>query len=70
MVDKINAISRADTLIGNNPDKQYLWYISTDDEIVKNAEHIIKDIVDENLQETFKCIDVYSEFKDLLVIEP
>lgn len=65
MVEKINAIPRADTQIANN-DKTHLWYISTEDEIVKNAEHIIKQIVDENLQATAKCINVYDEFLFLL----
>lgn len=65
MVEKINAIPRADTQIANN-DKTHLWYISADDEIIKTAEHIIKNIVDENLQATAKCINVYDEFLFLL----
>jgi len=65
MVEKINAIPRADTQIANN-DKTHLWYISADDEIIKNAESIIKNIVDENLQATAKCINVYDEFLFLL----
>jgi hypothetical protein len=65
MVERINAIPRADTQI-NPSDKTHLWYISADDEIVKNAEHTIKTIVDENLQATAKCINVYDEFLFLL----
>lgn len=65
MVEKINAIPRADTQIQNS-DKTHLWYISADDEIIKNAETIIKNIVDENLQATAKCINVYDEFLFLL----
>jgi hypothetical protein len=65
MVERINAIPRADTQI-NPSDKTHLWYISADDEIVKNAEHSIKTIVDENLQATAKCINVYDEFLFLL----
>ena len=65
MVEKINAIPRADTQIANN-DKTHLWYISADDEIVKNAESIIKSIVDENLQATSKCVEVYKDFLFLL----
>lgn len=48
MIDRINQIPRADTQI-NPSDKTHLWYISADDEIVKNAEHTIKTIIDENL---------------------
>lgn len=65
MVEKINQIPRADTQIANN-DKTHLWYISADDEIVKNAEATIKTIVDENLQATAKCINIYDEFLFLL----
>jgi len=65
MVEKINAIPRADTQIANN-DKTHLWYISADDEIINNAESTIKSIVDENLQATAKCINVYDEFLFLL----
>lgn len=65
MVERINAIPRADTQI-NPSDKTHLWYISADDEIVKNAEYTIKTIVDENLQATAKCINVYDEFLFLL----
>jgi hypothetical protein len=43
-----------------------LWYISSADEIILKAELIIKNIVDENLQATAKCINVYDEFLFLL----
>ncbi len=36
MVEKINAIPRADTQIANT-DKAHLWYILVDDEIIRNA---------------------------------
>lgn len=65
MIDRINQIPRADTQI-NPSDKTHLWYISADDEIVKNAEQTIKTIVDENLQATAKCVNVYDEFLFLL----
>lgn len=65
IVEKINGIPRADTQIANN-DKTHLWPISADDEIVKSAENVIKHIVDENLQATAKCINVYDEFLFLL----
>jgi hypothetical protein len=65
MVEKINQIPRADTQIANN-DKAHLWYISTEDDIVKKAEETIKAIVDQNLHATAKCINVYDEFLFLL----
>jgi hypothetical protein len=65
MIDKITQIPRADTQI-NPSDKTHLWYISPDDEMIKNAEHTIKQIIDENLQATAKCVNVYDEFLFLL----
>ena len=65
MVEKINNIPRADNQI-SNADKTHLWYISSADEIIIKAELIIKNIVDENLQATAKCINVYDEFLFLL----
>lgn len=65
MVEKINQIPRADTQIANN-DKAHLWYISIEDDIVRKAEDAIKAIVDQNLQATAKCINIYDEFLFLL----
>lgn len=65
MVEKINAIPRADTMI-SNAEKSQLWFIQLDDEIIKNAEAEVKQIVDENLQATAKCINIYDEFLFLL----
>lgn len=51
MVEKINAIPRADTMI-SNAEKSQLWFIQLEDEIIKNAEAEVRQIVDENLQAT------------------
>lgn len=48
MVEKINAIPRADTMI-SNAEKSQLWLISLKDEIIENAEAEVRQIVDENL---------------------
>jgi hypothetical protein len=48
MVDKINAIPRADTMI-SNAEKSQLWFISLKDEIIEKAEEEINEIVDKNL---------------------
>jgi len=65
MVDKINAIPRSDTMISNADNKQ-LWFIDMKDEIIKNAEAEVRQIVDENLQATAQCINIYDEFLFLL----
>ena len=58
MVEKINAIPRADTMI-SNAEKSQLWFISLKDEIIENAEAEVRQIVDENLQATAQCINIY-----------
>lgn len=58
MVEKINAIPRADTMI-SNAEKSQLWLISLKDEIIENAEAEVRQIVDENLQATAQCINIY-----------
>lgn len=65
MVEKINAIPRADTMI-SNAEKSQLWFIQLDDEIIQNAEAEVRQIVDENLQATSQCINIYDEFLFLL----
>lgn len=65
MVEKINAIPRADTQIANT-DKAHLWYILVDDEIIRNAQAEIKAIIDENLEATARCVNIYDEFLFLL----
>ena len=65
MVEKINAIPRADTMI-SNAEKSQLWFISLKDEIIEKAEDEVKRIVDENLQATAQCINIYDEFLFLL----
>jgi hypothetical protein len=65
MVDKINAIPRADTQIQPN-EKTHLWLISNEDSIVFEAKEIINHIVTQNLNATAKCINVYDEFLFLI----
>lgn len=65
MVDKINAIPRADTQIQPN-EKTHLWLISNEDSIVFDAKEIINHIVTQNLNATAKCINVYDEFLFLI----
>lgn len=51
MVQKINAIPRADTMI-SNAEKSQLWFIQADDEIITKASAEVHQIVEDNLKAT------------------
>ena len=65
MISKVNRIPLADTQIANT-DKSQLWDIQEEDQMIINAENEIEQILDENLNATKQCVDVYDEFLFLL----
>ena len=44
----------------------HLWEVPTEDEIVKNAERKIEDILTGNLNAVEKSLDIFSEFLFIL----